>query len=344
MKICIILTFIAILSAGCPAFSWGRVFGDSPDIAEATAQAMEVGDSPSHRYTASNLDTNNNASPAERPLPEESAIEPGLWIAKTSDASKQVIEPALAAVGEESLGSDLHRRLDKKKKLLPTPEVERKEEQRPSEYSYSTIRKEIEDMSKQIGPMKPDGELENSTRRVDDQWRTQSLSPAEHHSMLTKGIEQAIAGLTSVYNTLRASNETSGSTRSVQVGDGPGLREKKGLEAPHTRTLPPIDREAHQQGNSTISETPPPAVSGEHFNSSVPTNDAEIDHASVVASSADKDDNATRKTQSGFSTFALLGGAAIIAAVGIFVVNHSQNQNTATPPTPLYPPRGPSYV
>lgn len=355
MKICITLTFVAMLSAGCTAFSWGRrIFRDSPDLAEATAHAMEVGDASSHLYKADRTDTDNKVSSnqlppssAERPLPDENAIEPGLRNAEnsmSSHASKQVIEPALAVAGEKSGGSDPRRHPEVG--LVPTPEVERKEEQRLKEDSYSTIRKEIEDMSKQIGPMKPDGDLESSRRSVEDQRKTQPPSSAENHSTLTKGIEQAIAGLTSVYNTLRASNETDGSIRGVQVGERPdlGKKAKPESETSQSRPLSPTDREAQQEGNSTTSEATPASVLGESFNSSLATNGTEVDHASIVVSSADKDDEAMRKTHSGFSSLALLGGAAVIAAVGVFVVSHSQNEDTATTPTPLYPPRGLSYV
>lgn len=343
-----ILFFMAILSLTCSAFSWSSVFGERSDIAEANAKAMEGGKVSSlvsnrkanreERGSSRNLNLSaegysrhasvGDFSPTiEKPLPEDSAVRRKVeadtpafsnYVESTTVVVKGKLPHRTSKQSHNSAGSESNHKAERE---LAKAEVVGQDD------DYSTLKKEIQDMTKQLGPEEPAVTREELRReeekRLND-YGERSRHKTEHHSAVTEGIEQAILGLTNVYNVLRNSgtlrNAEADHDKSHVLG-GAGLSHKGG------------------EGNSTLLEE----VDATTDNSAQQTNTTD----SRSSSESDKGDigDVGSKPAGGISLIALIAGFVVVGTIALLVIGYMRNRHEVqAQQAPLYPPRGPSFV
>lgn len=323
---------------------------ERPDVAEATAKAMKGGkvsslasnrqadhkerrksrdvDSSTEGYSGHSLA--EDLSPMiEKPLPEDSAVRHEAE-GKAPTESNYVESTTVTAKGK------VPQRASKQRSSAAHSESNQKvgrntvrTEVEGHDDNYSTLRKELQDMTKQLGPEEPVITSEELRREEDGSLNhneEQSQHETGRHSAVTEGIEQAILGLTNVYNVLRNSGSLEnslanrGKSNASANADTPNVVE--GGEANST-SLPDVDITAEnstQLTNRTDSRSGAESEAGDTF-------------------------DVGNKPASGISLIALVAGFVVVGTVALLVTGYVRNRHEMQARhAPLYPPRGPSFV
>lgn len=350
MKTLVTLLFMAILSSTCFAFSWSSVFGERSDVAETTAKAMEGGRVSSHIPNKKAADYEGRGSPrngllsageqsrqpsdedlppvVERPLPEDGTVQHDKERIAPK-RSKHFVESTTVVVrGERPPGTS-----EENSNSLNTGSthvVERnsfKTEVDGSDNNYSTLKKEIHDMTKQLGPEEPSlikEELHREERKSSHHGDLLQHK-TEHNVAVTEGIEQAILGLTNVYNVLRNSGNP----------DDVGTTHNDKVHPPASTNL---NGEVERETNSTLSQE----MNGPLDNLTQQKNGTD---SRTDAQSERGMGDVTDKSSSGISLLALIMGVVVVGTIAFLVMGYLRNRNgVQAQQVPLYPPRGPSFV
>lgn len=361
MKAIFVITLVVFLFTSSKALSWGSIFGsgsESKQLSSRGAQRRDVSHS-REKQQHGRLGTDNereNLSEKKDSLPEDGILEKAVSENSAIDAaSLKQTHHSHSSAHDMDPDSDSPEKRSSFGKTARSGEssmftkseasaARANEERNGHDEPYPSIAKEIRDIAKPIGPSVMSGAQEST--KTDVEKAGHAVLGPESHSTLTKGIEQAIAGLTSVYNTLRSSNNSSGEVHDLDKVLNPEAEKSSSLENStglHVSSSVPGEGVQSDDGSRQLS---PSSIVGGSPNSSTPTNISEGSRAAATsaASSTDKKSTESAKTSGGISTFTILGGVALIAAIGIFLIGYSQDQSAASPPTPLYPPKGPAYV
>lgn len=222
---------------------------------------------------------------------------------------------------------------------------------------YAGIRKEIEDLGRQLGPLPAEAGLDSDDADSkmdlhghDARMNANVHSHAHTHTLLARGIEDAIAGLMNVYKALHVPEVGTHADTDVgmngkefghdhdkaqilnsrdwmgrKVGNGEGT---EGLLRGDGSTRTQRDKSGN--GNDTMRENG--SIRGSER---VPAADADSDEST--------NDGQVKPTTS-LMGLAVLGGVVAVAALGVLGVNYLNNRERSTQSQPLYPPRGPSFV
>lgn len=344
MKLLFAVGLLAFLSVSCAAVSWGGIFGSSSSEPKKEPSPSNEQKSAPHTKDLGKYETSGSISKTdglrnqdmqavqevgllEKPLPEDTAPETSI----SQDAANPTSHHRAA---EHSVESSLRKRsfagVDRDNEggsvlnSKPRAAAVSGEGHKLREGTYPSISKELRETSRPLGPSVEGMQSNDVGGRVDDVLGS--------HTSLTQGIEQAIAGLTSIYNTLRSSSDSEAKGHDAEMG-----------QDPDAHTLSTTEHSSALQSSSGEKNLISPEMSPSSANSSILSNSSDSSGADAKTGSTDKG-LAGDKAGGGVSTFTILGGVAFVAAVGVFLIGYSQSQDAASPPTPLYPPKGPAFV
>ena len=298
-RVGVCIVFLTVVSTCGSAFSWGKVFGEREDV---QGEGEEV------RMRTERVGEILGASKGENGV-RESVVSGGgrkrEMVERRVEESVEdgeVKKERYAAETQTGMGDGARRSVVERKE-------ERKEEKKDGEGGYGTIKKEMEDIEKQVGPPSP--AVESVEMRVDGDvgsgsgWRSGSLAD---------GLADAIGGLMRVYKmVVKAEQGSLGETMHAEDGSG----------------------DSAQGGEQVVVEE-----SGRESEMRNGTG-----RASASASGVGEG-NGEGKQKSGMGrVVGSVLGIAVVGSVGVAGLAFRRRlDRSGQSEGPLYPPRGPCFV
>lgn len=193
---------------------------------------------------------------------------------------------------------------------------------------YAGIRKEIEALSKKLGPLptltaiSTESGVQNNEEKETSE---HNIVHAKQHTLLARGIEDAIAGLMNVYKALRTQESTK---MDLEVSNSSHLRERP--------------KNMHDEASGAK------MFGSEGDSDSLLSNNAHENATRVHKGIPKADMNGEDEhmvTEASVTALAVLAGVVFVTAMGIMAMGYFHSRGETPAQTqPLYPPRGPSFV